>query len=78
MIAPSNPTIPGWSSITDYVSARAPVSVSIDSVMRWAKRRHDPLPVKRWGPRDRPRVYCLVSDLDAWLDRQHRDAGEGT
>jgi hypothetical protein len=71
MSATRGPTVSTWPTITDYVAARAPVPVSVDSVMRWAKRKSDPLPIRRWGPRDRPRVYCLVSELDQWIARQH-------
>jgi hypothetical protein len=72
MSAIREPTVATWPAIADYLAARAPVPVSVDSVMRWSRRAVDPLPVRRWGPRDRPRVYCIVAELDAWLERQHR------
>jgi hypothetical protein len=72
MTAHQQPTIATWPDITAYVAARAPVPVSVDSVMRWSLRREDPLPVKRWGTRRRPRVYAIAAELDEWLERQHR------
>ena len=65
----------GWRGISEYVSARAPFPVSIDSVMRCARRKVDPLPVRRFGT-TRPRVYAHIADLDAWLQRQLRDEKE--
>lgn len=62
----------GWRGIADYISERAPFTFSIDTIMRWSRRRVDPLPVRRWGT-VRPRVYTPVADLDAWLERQLRD-----
>ena len=69
------PVIVGWRGITDYVAQRAPFTMSVDSIMRWSKRRADPLPVRRWGT-SRPRVYAHVADLDAWLQRQLPDEKE--
>jgi hypothetical protein len=77
MSAPPTGRISTWPAIAQYLSERAPVSVSVDSAMRWSRRSTDPLPIRRWGSRDRPRVYALVNELDAWLVRQHHDAGEG-
>jgi hypothetical protein len=69
------PTVATWPAIAGYLSDRAPISVSIDAAMRWARRSDDPLPVKRWGQR-RPRVYALAAELDAWLERQNHVNGE--
>jgi hypothetical protein len=68
-------TIEGWVGIADYLAAHAPVSVTVDSAMRWARRPEDPLPVRRWG-QVRPRVYAIAAELDAWLERQNGDGGE--
>ncbi|MFT3838951.1 MAG: hypothetical protein QM723_18370 [Myxococcaceae bacterium] len=69
-------TIPTWPLIVAYLAARAPVPITTDSAMRWAKRKVDPLPVHRWGPRNRPRVYAIPAELDAWLKRQNHNGGE--
>jgi hypothetical protein len=71
MSATREPTVATWPDIAAYVAAHAPIPVSVDSVMRWANRKMDPLPVRRWGG-PRPRVYAIAAELDAWLERQHR------
>jgi hypothetical protein len=75
MSATRDATIATWPAIADYLAERAPVPVSVDSVMRWSRRPIDPLPVKHWG-QVRPRVYAIAAELDAWLERQNRDGGE--
>jgi hypothetical protein len=69
-------TIETWPRITSYLEERAPVSLSVDSVMRWSRRKFDPLPIHRWGTRHRPRVYAYAEELDRWLGRQQHDDKE--
>jgi hypothetical protein len=61
--------IDGWREIARHVSALTGFTISIDSIKRWSQRRHDPLPIRKWGAR-RPRVLADGQELDAWCDRQ--------
>lgn len=71
------PHVEGWGQIAQRIADRAGIRVSIDCVTRWARRKDDPLPVKRWG-RGRPRVFASAVELDAWVERQFQDeANEG-
>ena len=63
----------GWRAITAYLTEHAPVPANLDTVMRGSRADDDPLPVKRWGPKRRPRVYALSAELDAWIERQGRE-----
>jgi hypothetical protein len=70
MSSTPKPTVEGWERIVAYLQVRAPVSISTDSAMRYARRLTNPLPVQRWGPRLRPRVFAYAEDLDSWLAQQ--------
>lgn len=61
--------IAGWRAITAHVSARIGFAISVTSIKRWSQRRHDPLPIRKWGA-GRPRVIADGHELDAWCDRQ--------
>jgi hypothetical protein len=68
-VPPSISLITGWCAITSHVSARTGFAISEDSIKRWSQRRHDPLPIRKWGA-GRPRVIADGHELDAWCDRQ--------
>jgi hypothetical protein len=61
--------VAGWRAITAHVSARIGFAISEDSIKRWSQRRHDPLPIRKWGA-GRPRVIADGQELADWCDRQ--------
>jgi hypothetical protein len=72
MSGPNESTVATWPRIAAHVAEHSPLSFSTDTCMRAAKRAEDPLPIRRFGSPSRPRVYCLLSELDEWIARQHR------
>jgi len=63
-------SIAGWAAIHEFVAARAPVPLSRHTILRLARRKQDPLPVKRWGGQGNGRVYAIAAELEAWCRRQ--------
>jgi hypothetical protein len=61
--------VEGWNAIAARVSKHTRLDVSAASVIRWSKRKDDPLPIRRWGV-GRPRVVADGQEIDAWCDRQ--------
>jgi hypothetical protein len=61
--------VEGWRAIAAHVSARTSFAISEASTRRWSQRRHDPLPIRKWGA-GRPRVIADGQELADWCDRQ--------
>lgn len=63
--------VPEWTGWTDWLSAprvAAELGVSYNSVLAWARRRDDPLPV-RYPPGNRKQWRVRRSDMDEWIER---------
>ena len=72
--APDTDQVEGWRDIAQRLSQRTTIAFTEDAAQRLSRRKHDPLPVRRWGPPRRPRVVADGLALDQWADRQwHSD-----
>lgn len=62
--------IEGRGTIAGFLSDMAGIDISVGQVYRYAERSVDPLPLKRVGRMDKPRVIADPAELKAWASRE--------